>query len=128
MLNQKSNLKMKKLTILLAVVFITATTFGQAQTQTTKTPQKQAAKTGQVKQAVKSDAVKPASTAKPVAATKPAAAATAAPAQGPLKKDGTPDKRYNANKEVAKPAGPLKKDGTPDKRYNANKEAPKAKN
>ena len=31
-----------------------------------------------------------------------------------LKKDGTPDKRYTANKM-------LKKDGTPDKRYKANK-------
>lgn len=31
-----------------------------------------------------------------------------------MKKDGTPDKRYKANKT-------LKKDGTPDKRYKANK-------
>lgn len=31
-----------------------------------------------------------------------------------LKKDGTPDKRYKANKM-------FKKDGTPDKRYKANK-------
>ena len=31
-----------------------------------------------------------------------------------LKKDGTPDKRYKANKH-------LKKDGTPDKRYKGNK-------
>ena len=34
-----------------------------------------------------------------------------------LKKDGTPDKRYKANKH-------LKKDGTPDKRFKSNK--PKA--
>lgn len=34
--------------------------------------------------------------------------------KGPVKKDGTPDKRYKANKK-------LKKDGTPDKRYNVNK-------
>lgn len=32
----------------------------------------------------------------------------------PLKKDGTPDKRYKENKK-------LKKDGTPDKRYKENK-------
>jgi hypothetical protein len=32
----------------------------------------------------------------------------------PVKKDGTPDKRYTANKQ-------LKKDGTPDKRYKQNK-------
>ncbi|MBI2284573.1 MAG: hypothetical protein HYU71_12745 [Bacteroidetes bacterium] len=44
----------------------------------------------------------------------------------PVKKDGTPDMRYKANKEAAKtaaPAGPLKKDGTPDMRHKANKEA-----
>jgi len=44
-----------------------------------------------------------------------------------LKKDGTPDMRYKANKDAAKtattPAGPLKKDGTPDMRHKANKEA-----
>ena len=33
---------------------------------------------------------------------------------GPLKKDGTADKRYAANKN-------LKKDGTPDMRYKKNK-------
>ena len=33
---------------------------------------------------------------------------------GPLKKDGTPDKRYKSNK------APLKKDGTPDMRYKVN--------
>ncbi|HMG82561.1 MAG TPA: hypothetical protein VK559_05965 [Ferruginibacter sp.] len=40
-----------------------------------------------------------------------------------LKADGTPDMRYKANKDAAKPApaGPLKKDGTPDMRYKANK-------
>ncbi|TBX67675.1 hypothetical protein EZL74_09330 [Flavobacterium silvisoli] len=38
--------------------------------------------------------------------------------KGPLKKDGTPDKRFKENKE---PKGPLKKDGTPDKRFKENK-------
>ncbi|PSK92201.1 hypothetical protein [Taibaiella chishuiensis] len=37
-----------------------------------------------------------------------------ATAAGPLKKDGTPDKRYKENKHV-------KSDGTPDKRYKENK-------
>lgn len=37
----------------------------------------------------------------------------------PLKKDGTPDRRYKANKKAA--SGPLKKDGTHDKRYKKNK-------
>ncbi len=38
----------------------------------------------------------------------------------PLKKDGTPDKRFKENK-TEKPAVPLKKDGTPDKRFKENK-------
>lgn len=36
--------------------------------------------------------------------------------QQPVKKDGTPDKRYNANKH-------LKKDGTMDMRYKTSKKA-----
>ena len=35
-----------------------------------------------------------------------------------VKKDGTPDKRYN---NAPKSAGPVKKDGTPDMRYKKNK-------
>ncbi len=42
-------------------------------------------------------------------------------AQGPLKQDGTPDKRFKENKQ-AKTEGPKKQDGTPDKRYKENKE------
>lgn len=40
-----------------------------------------------------------------------------------LKKDGTADMRFKANKDAAKakPTGPLKKDGTADMRYKANK-------
>lgn len=34
--------------------------------------------------------------------------------KGPVKKDGTPDKRFKENKK-------LKKDGTPDKRFKQNK-------
>ncbi len=44
-----------------------------------------------------------------------------AKAAGPLKKDGTPDKRYNENKQMAH----VKKDGTPDKRFKENKAAGK---
>ena len=65
-------------------------------------------------QAVAKKALKPTTTQ-----VKPAAPTTA----GPVKKDGTLDKRYSANKS-AKPApavGPVKKDGTPDKRFKANK-------
>ena len=39
---------------------------------------------------------------------------------GPVKKDGSADMRYKANK-TAKVAGPTKKDGTADMRYKANK-------
>lgn len=38
----------------------------------------------------------------------------------PLKKDGTSDMRYKANKQ-APPATHLKKDSTPDRRYKENK-------
>lgn len=63
------------------------------------------------------------------AQTKPAEEAKAPAAKtatAPVKKDGSPDMRFKANKETAKtatPAGPLKKDGTPDMRHKANKEA-----
>ena len=36
-----------------------------------------------------------------------------------VKKDGTPDKRYKANKATPATTVVLKKDGTPDKRYKA---------
>ena len=60
-----------------------------------------------VKQEVKTVAViKPAATAKKNSVT-------------PLKKDGTPDKRFTANTGAAK--GPVKKDGTLDMRFKSNK-------
>jgi hypothetical protein len=92
---------MKKLLSLLMVVCMSATLIF-AQTQ--KPAPKEKAKT-EVK------------TASPDA--KPAATAT--------KKDGTPDMRFKANKEAAKPTGPTKKDGTPDKRFKENKTAPAKK-
>lgn len=48
-------------------------------------------------------------------------AATQAKTSGPLKKDGTPDKRYKENKQMVH----VKKDGTPDKRFKENKAAGK---
>ena len=62
-----------------------------------------------------------ATAAKPPATTKAKEPTAAKPtnAQGQVvKKDGTPDKRYN-NPPAA--TGPVKKDGTPDKRYKENK-------
>lgn len=40
---------------------------------------------------------------------------------GPVKKDGTPDRRFKANKKV-------KKDGTPDMRYKVNQESQRKSN
>lgn len=63
-----------------------------------------------------------AQTVKKAPAAKVAPATTTTTTAAPLKADGTPDKRFKANKAApATPAGPLKKDGTPDKRYKANK-------
>lgn len=66
--------------------------------------------------------------AEKAAVTKPAEAKVvkmdktkATAATGPLKADGTPDKRFKQNKATPAAAGPLKKDGTPDKRFKANK-------
>ncbi|CAM2922019.1 hypothetical protein DRF59_03195 [Chryseobacterium flavum] len=52
-------------------------------------------------------------TVKTVKATTPAEVKPSQPV-AKMKKDGTPDKRYKANKH-------LKKDGTPDKRYKTSK-------
>jgi DNA invertase Pin-like site-specific DNA recombinase len=58
-------------------------------------------------------------TAAKIEKAKPAAAA--ATTATPKKADGTPDKRFKANKEKKTPEGKLKKDGTPDMRYSENK-------
>ncbi len=58
---------------------------------------------------------------KPKTKTEKTTASTA-----PLKKDGTPDKRFKANKTTAT-EGPKKKDGSLDMRYKANKDAAKKK-
>jgi hypothetical protein len=52
----------------------------------------------------------------PVAKANPQAATAA-----PVKKDGTPDMRYKANKAAADTVVHKKKDGTPDKRFKENK-------
>jgi len=103
---------MKKL-VLSALALIGFAGFSIAQTAPAKTTAPAAVKSKMT--VVKKDA--PATTAKvaamPATAPKPVAATTA-----PLKKDGTPDKRFKANQT---PAGPVKKDGSPDKRFKANK-------
>lgn len=78
----------------------------------TSTTSHQPVKTVKATKPAEVKAAKPAEmkTAKPAEA-KPA---NPAPTAAKMKKDGTPDKRYKANKH-------LKKDGTPDKRYKENK-------
>jgi hypothetical protein len=100
---------MKKLLFAAALLIAGTGLFAQAQP---KTEAKEKAKLTTVKNE------SPAAPAKVVPVAKRAAGA-------PVKKDGTADMRYKANKEAAKPAGPVKKDGTADLRYKANKNAKK---
>ena len=68
--------------------------------------------------ASKMKVVAPAAKVVPMAKTTAVAPKPAATTSGVvLKKDGTPDKRYN----TAPATVPLKKDGTPDKRYKGTK-------
>jgi transposase-like protein len=106
---------MKKLALMLAVVFLAAVTYGQTTTTTKKVSGKATTKTEQVKTTSKNQAV---TTDKSLTVSKTALDSTNAK----LKKVGTPDKRYKENK-TAKTTGPLKKDGTPDLRYKSNKTA-----
>lgn len=105
---------MKKLALMLAVVFLAAVTYGQTTTTTKKNPSKVTAKTEHVKPASKTQAV---TADKSLNVNKSSADTT----KSKVKKDGTPDKRFKENKTTAKTTGPLKKDGTPDMRYKDNK-------
>lgn len=89
---------MKKHLSLLVVfmMMISGITFAQSKTTGAPAP-KAATQTTPAAQKKKPEAVKPG-------------------VAGPVKKDGTPDKRYKENKK-------LKKDGTPDKRYKEHKKA-----
>jgi len=95
---------MKKI-ILAALVLLFGTGIGFAQQAPAKTQQE---KTKHVKKEATAAKTKASPSTQP-------AAATAATAATPVKKDGTPDKRYKQNKH-------LKKDGTPDKRFKGNKQ------
>jgi hypothetical protein len=105
---------MKKLALLLSVVFLTVATFGQSTTTLNKNQQKQTAKTEQSKITTKKQVVA-------VNNIKNANKTAADTSKTNLKKDGTPDKRFKDNKSTAKTTGPLKKDGTADMRYKSNK-------
>ena len=110
---------MKKiLTASVVFLLINTATFAQAVKKTVaKTPESK----------MKVVAAKPAPMAKVVPVTKTvvktktvvvAKPATTSPVV--MKKDGTPDKRYNNS---AKSTGPTKKDGTLDMRYKKNKKS-----
>lgn len=106
---------MKKISsILIAMTVFLSASFGQAKQENAKTNKKQVASAAAVPKATAKTQTNAASV------KKTAAVPEAKPvAQAPqTKKDGTPDKRFKANK-IAKPSPDLvlKKDGTPDKRY-----------
>ena len=105
---------MKKI-ILMAILLVGLNMASSAQTQ--KAVVKQTVTTRRQTPVVTQKVTTPAkqtthSTIQTVKAIKPRVAATNTIAV--LKKDGTPDKRYNSSKT-------LKKDGTPDMRYKKNK-------
>lgn len=90
------------------LAFLMGATIAVAQQPATSTPEKQKAEHRAEKPGQK--------------AHKPAIDSTGRP----MKKDGTPDKRFRENQEnkdgKQQPQGPVKKDGTPDKRFKDNKE------
>ncbi|MCW3116592.1 MAG: hypothetical protein JWM28_674, partial [Chitinophagaceae bacterium] len=110
---------MKKLLIAaIAFLGISAASFAQTPAAPKDTKAKTAVKQTDAKAKVATTAVK--SPAAKTAATTKDATATKVNAATPVKKDGTPDKRFKANKDATKTAH-LKKDGTPDKRFKESK-------
>ena len=111
---------MKRL-LIVAIAFIGFSAASFAQT-TDATKKKETVKVVTEK---KTNAVKVTKEQKPVpaVAAKPAVVAVKETKASPVKKDGTADMRFKANKDAAKKTttGPLKKDGTKDLRYKENK-------
>jgi apolipoprotein N-acyltransferase len=131
-LNYFKKQKMKRFIAILVVVLF-STTMIYAQVATPKQPTKKATTETKAVKADAKKAAKPAAavTTTPKATTKTGAVkadtkkAVAPATAAPMKKDGTPDKRFKENKAAAAApaAGPTKKDGTPDMSYKANKKA-----
>lgn len=104
---------MKRLVLAFAFLFsLSAISFAQSKPEKKKTEQQASARKA-APSAVNAESTAP--IAPEVAATAPAARTA-----GPVKKDGSPDKRFKANKASSNPVH-HKKDGTPDKRYKENK-------
>ncbi len=114
---------MKKLLSLIAVVVLGAsTTFAQTVVPVSKQTAKKVAEVKTETKKLETKAVAAKTTA-PVVVKKEVKKVTTTANAVKLKADGTPDKRYTANKAKKAVAGPTKKDGTADMRYKANKEA-----
>jgi hypothetical protein len=112
---------MKKLIIAaIALIGFNAASFAQAAPATKAEPSKMKVVKKATDSKQETKVVPITKTATAPAAAKPAAAKTTT-AASPIKKDGTPDKRFKSNAATTPAAGPVKKDGTPDKRYKANK-------
>lgn len=94
---------------------------GMAQANTKTTKKEEPAKMQVVKKTTdKKEEIKTSTEKKaPIASVPLKKEPVQTPANGPMKKDGTPDKRFKSNQ--AKTEGPVKKDGTKDMRYKANK-------
>jgi hypothetical protein len=101
---------MKKL-IIAASMLLAFTSFSFAQTAPAKPAQKTTAKKESVSQ----------HSATSTAPAQTSGSKSTTTTTGPLKKDGTPDKRYKANDATTTSSTHVKKDGTLDKRYKENK-------
>lgn len=111
---------MKKL-LIAAIVMMGFMVSGMAQTAPAAKANDQSAKHAKLSHMKKS--AQKTTDAAPAVTQKASAATSSAGDRAALKKDGSPDMRYKANKDNAKNTGVkhLKKDGTADKRYKENK-------
>lgn len=115
---------MKKILIACSMLLgISLATSAQTQTPSTTAPVKKHVATKQTIAATETAKQKTQHTTAAVKQTekKTTAATNQVKTASPLKKDGTPDKRYKENKQLVH----AKKDGTPDKRFRENKAAGK---
>ena len=108
----------KLLMALVAVVGLSVCSFAQVAAPTKEKP-----KTAVTTKHTQKKVTKAETQQSPAATSTTSTATTPATGKGMVKKNGTPDMRYKANKAVVKThtTTHLKKNGTPDKRYKENK-------